>query len=71
MNQKDKVVYEIVANNEVTAVPSICKAPVFVTKFKYFRKEKCLGYVLNNVIGVVYADNDHVIGHNKKEFQYL
>ena len=41
------------------------KPPAFIVKFKYFKKDKMMGYIFNNNIGVVYQDGEHIIGHNK------
>jgi hypothetical protein len=49
----------------------VSKPPVFVMKFKYFKKGKWLGYIFNNNIGVIYEDGEHIIGHNKREFKYI
>lgn len=41
---------------ETTSEKELClaKSPIFITKFKYFKKEKYLGYILNNAVGIVY-----------------
>jgi len=46
-------------------MPLVVKEPPFVLKFHYFKKSRWLGYILNNAIGVIFDDGEHVVGHNK------
>lgn len=52
-------------------MPQIAKEPPFIIKFKMFKKSNCLGYILNNSVGVIFDDGEHLIGHTKDEFRYV
>jgi hypothetical protein len=49
----------------------MAKAPTFILKFKYFKKDNFLGYILDNGVGVVFPDGEHIIGHTNKSFKYI
>ena len=39
-----------------TKMPQAVREPPFIVKFRVFRKTGCLGYILNNAVGVVFED---------------
>jgi hypothetical protein len=47
------------------------KEPPFIIKFKFFKRNNYLGYILNNSVGVVFEDGDHIIGHTKDKYRYV
>ena len=54
-----------------THISGIVQKPIFIEKFHFFRKSQSLGYILNNVVGVVFSDGEHIIGHSRSAFKHL
>lgn len=44
------------AKTDGSRLPQVVPEPPFLIKFRTFRKSGCLGYILNNSIGVVFED---------------
>lgn len=69
--EKDISVFTPFSNTFASKMPELVKEPPFVIKFKAFKRSNCLGYILNNAVGVVFEDGEHVIGHTKDEYRYI
>ena len=49
---------------------ALLKRPEYIERYYYIEKLNAIGYILNNSVGVVFADGSCVIGQNGQEYDY-